>query len=154
MSSANLLYGVQINMATLEELRKHIADLFAAAEDKNIISQAAVVSNKIDELEAEQNKEKENYNKLLNDYKDVVLHSSFKPLNNSDTGAAAPISNSFDETKVILRLKARKMMFLLFLLLKMYVTTIRLADKKLKRLFRLIILKERLTVMQERLRNN
>ena len=54
-------------MATLEELRKHIADLFAAAEDKNIISQAAVVSNKIDELEAEQNKEKENYSKLLND---------------------------------------------------------------------------------------
>lgn len=99
MSSENLLYGVQINMATLEELRKHIADLFAAAEDKNIISQAAVVSNKIDELEAEQNREKENYNKLLNDYKDVVLHSSFKPLNNSDTGAAAPISNSFDETK-------------------------------------------------------
>lgn len=86
-------------MATLEELRKHIADLFAAAEDKNIISQAAVVSNKIDELEAEQNKQKENYNKLLNDYKDVVLHSSFKPLNNSDTGAAAPLSDSFDATK-------------------------------------------------------
>lgn len=80
----------RIIMATLEELRKHIADLFAAAEDKNIISQAAVVSNKIDELEAEQNKEKENYNKLLNDYKDVVLHSSFKPLNNSDTGAGVP----------------------------------------------------------------
>ena len=90
MSSENLLYGVQIDMATLEELRKHIADLFAAAEDKNIISQAAVVSNKIDELEAEQNKEKENYNKLLNDYKDVVLHSSFKPLNNRDAGAGVP----------------------------------------------------------------
>ena len=79
-----------ITMATLEELRKHIADLFAAAEDKNIISQAAVVSNKIDELEEEQKKEKEDYNKLLNDYKDVVLHSSFKPLNNSDNGAKLP----------------------------------------------------------------
>lgn len=103
MSSANLLYGVQINMATLEELRKHIADLFAAAEDKNIISQAAVVSNKIDELEAEQKKEQENYNKLLNDYKDVVLHSSFKPLNNSDNGAKLPsagyqsLDNIFDD---------------------------------------------------------
>lgn len=103
MSSANLLYGVQINMATLEELRKHIADLFAAAEDKNIISQAAVVSNKIDELEEEQKKEKENYNKLLNDYKDVVLHSSFKPLNNSDNGAKLPgagyqsLDNIFDD---------------------------------------------------------
>ena len=80
----------RIIMATLEELRKHIADLFAAAEDKNIISQAAVVSNKIDELEEEQKKEQENYNKLLNDYKDVVLHSSFKPLNNSDNGAKLP----------------------------------------------------------------
>ena len=63
----------------LEELKKFVADLFSTATDKTTIEKSAVVSEKIDEAIAEQTKQEEDYNKLLHDYKDVVLHSSFKP---------------------------------------------------------------------------
>lgn len=82
-------------MSKTEELRAIISQLFDAAADKETIQKAAVVSSKIDEIEAEQKASQDDYNKLLTDYKDVVIHSSFKPLNNSDKGADGP-STGFD----------------------------------------------------------
>lgn len=74
-------------MNELEELKNYVSQLFDKATEKDVIEKAAVVSSKIDEIEAAQKTAEENYNRLLNDYKDVVLHSSFKPLNDRDTGA-------------------------------------------------------------------
>lgn len=74
-------------MNTLEELKNYVSQLFDKATEKDVIEKAAVVSSKIDEIAAEQKSAEENYNQLLKDYKDVVLHSSFKPLNDRDTGA-------------------------------------------------------------------
>lgn len=85
-------------MSKTEELRNYISQLFQASTDKAVIEKAAVVNNKIDELEAENKASQESYNKLLNDYKDVVLHSSFKPVNQSDKGADLS-STSFDPAK-------------------------------------------------------
>lgn len=79
-------------MSFTTELRQLISQLFDAATDKETIAKSAVVSSKIDEIEAEQKASKENYDALLKDYKDVVLHTSFKPLNASDKGADGPIA--------------------------------------------------------------
>lgn len=66
-------------MNKLEELKNFVADLFSTATDKTTIEKSAIVSQKIDEIATEQNKLSESYTSLLKDYKDVVLHSSFKP---------------------------------------------------------------------------
>lgn len=88
-------------MSKLDDLRKYMSDLFAAAEDKDTVSKFAVVTKQIDEIEAETKASQENYKKLLDDYKDVVIHSSSKPLNSSDKGAAQP-NGSFDADKVFM----------------------------------------------------
>ena len=80
-------------MNKLEELKQHVADLFSAATDKTIIEKSAIVSQKIEEVEQEQTQLRSDYQKLLNDYKDVVLHTSFKPSANDKTDG---IPGSFD----------------------------------------------------------
>ena len=85
-------------MSKTEELRNYISQLFQASTDKTVIEKAAVVNNKIDELEAENKASQESYDKLLKDYKDVVLHTSFKPVNQADKGADLS-STSFDPAK-------------------------------------------------------
>lgn len=90
-------------MNKLEELRDYVSKLFESATEKGIIEQAAVVSSKIDEIASEQKKQEDDYSALLKDYKDVVIHSSFKPLDKSDTGAKLPsagyqsLDNIFDD---------------------------------------------------------
>ena len=87
----------------LDELRNYVSKLFESATEKTIIEQAAVVASKIDEIASEQKKQEEDYNKLLKDYKDVVIHSSFKPANQADKGADIPsaghqsLDNIFDD---------------------------------------------------------
>lgn len=99
MNLENLLYGVQQKMNKLEELKQYVSKLFESATEKSIIEQSAVVSSKIDEIASEQKKQEDDYNALLKDYKDVVIHSSFKPLDKSDTGAKLPSANyqTFDD---------------------------------------------------------
>lgn len=80
-------------MDKLEELKKYVADLFGAATDKTIIEKSAVVSQKIEEVEQEQTQLRSDYQKLLNDYKDVVLHTSFKPTEGDNSGG---VPGSFD----------------------------------------------------------
>ena len=88
-------------MSKLDELRKYMSNLFAAAEDKDTISKFAVVSKQIDDIEAETKASEESYKKLVDDYKDVVIHSSSKPLNSGDKGAALP-TGSFDADKAFM----------------------------------------------------
>ena len=76
-------------MNKLEELREHVAKLFGAATEPDIIKQSAVVEQKITEAQAEQTKLEDDYKKLLGDYKDVVLHTSFKP-NPADQNGGVP----------------------------------------------------------------
>lgn len=87
----NSLYG-EFDMKTAE-LKALINQLFEKAESKEAIQQAAVISTKIDEIEAEQKAAKDDYDSLLKDYKEVILHTSFKPLNTSDRGADEPTAN-------------------------------------------------------------
>ena len=70
-----------------------MADLFGAATDKTIIEKSAVVSQKIEEVEQEQTQLRSDYQKLLTDYKDVVLHTSFKPSSGDNSGG---VPGSFD----------------------------------------------------------
>lgn len=79
-------------MSKTAELRNMISQLFEAATDKDTIQKVGAVSSKIDEIEAEQTASQADYNSLLKDYKEVVIHSSFKPLNQSDRGADSPIA--------------------------------------------------------------
>ena len=80
-------------MNKLEELKNYVADLFSAATDKTAIEKSAIVSQKIEEVEQEQTQLRSDYQKLLNAYKDVVLHTSFKP---SNTDKIDGIPGSFD----------------------------------------------------------
>ena len=80
-------------MNKLEELKKYVADLFGAATDKTIIEKSAVVSQKLEEVEQEQTQLRSDYQKLLTDYKDVVLPPSFKPSSGDNSGG---VPGSFD----------------------------------------------------------
>lgn len=78
-------------MNKLEQLRQFVAELFSAATDRTIIEKSAVVEEKIKEIEAEETKAAEDYQLLLKDYKDVVIHSAFKPnAVDPDAGAGNP----------------------------------------------------------------
>lgn len=79
-------------MSKLEELKKIVADLFDAATDKTTIEKSAVVSSKFDEAIAEEKKTADEYQSLLKDYKDVVVHSSFKPTGHEDNNAGTSVS--------------------------------------------------------------
>ena len=80
-------------MDKLTELRNIVADLFSTATDKTTIEKSAIFNQKLNELEADTKAKEKEYNDLLKDYKDVVLHSSFKD-NHIDNNI--PSSNSFD----------------------------------------------------------
>lgn len=84
----------------LEELRNLISNLFDQATEKSVIEKGAIAQQKITEIEEEKKQQEEEYNSLLKDYKDVVLHSSFKPNMADKTGANAGDFNpesAFDE---------------------------------------------------------
>lgn len=80
-------------MDKLTELKQQVASLFAAATDRTTIEKAAIVNQKIDEAIEEVKKKDSDYEALLKDYKDVVLHSSFKP-QTGDNQSQGP--SSFD----------------------------------------------------------
>lgn len=80
-------------MDKITELRNLVADLFSAATDKTTIEKSAIFNQKLNELEADKQKSDEDYQTLLKDYKDVVLHTSFKD-NHVDNNV--PNSNTFD----------------------------------------------------------
>ena len=84
-------------MGKLEELRQMVSDLFAEAEKKEVIEKAALVSNKIDEVEKEQNLLVDKNAELLKSYKDLVLHTSFKEAPTAGNNPAASCTVSFDD---------------------------------------------------------
>lgn len=77
-------------MSKLDELRNYVAKLFENATDQETIKQVGAVSSKIDEIASEQEKQENDYKSLLNDYKDVVIHQSYKPNKGSGDMADAP----------------------------------------------------------------
>ena len=78
-------------MNKLEELKQFVAQLFDAATDRTIIEKSAVVSQKIDEIAQQQQEQAKEYQTLLNNYKDAVLHTSFNP-NPGDNSGGLPAS--------------------------------------------------------------
>ena len=77
----------------LDELKQFVAQLFDAATDKTIIEKSAVVNQKIEEIAKEQETKDKEYRELLKDYKDAVLHTSFKPGPGDNSGG---VPGSFD----------------------------------------------------------
>lgn len=63
-------------MATkLEEIKETLAQRFEAETDQNNLGLLSDLMNKCDEALAEQQKSSDNYNKLLGDYKQIILKS-------------------------------------------------------------------------------
>lgn len=83
-------------MNKLEELRDFVADLFSTATDKTTIEKSAIVSQKINEIATEHTKLSNDYASLLKDYKDVVLHTSFKPTADTVVDSGVPGTSTFD----------------------------------------------------------
>lgn len=84
-------------MGKLEELRQMVSDLFAEAEKKEVIEKAALVSNKIDEVEKEQEALINKNGELLKSYKDLVLHTSFSEAPSAGNQPASSSVVSFDD---------------------------------------------------------
>lgn len=84
-------------MGKLDELRKMVSDLFANATEKEVIEKVAVVSNKIDEVQKEQEELINKNGDLLKSYKDLVLHTSFSEAPNAGDTPAASRNISFDD---------------------------------------------------------
>lgn len=77
-------------MGKLDELKNYVADLFNAATDKTVIEKCAVVTKKIEEVEEEHKQLNNDYQSLLKDYKDVVVHSSYKPSAGAEAKSGVP----------------------------------------------------------------
>lgn len=84
-------------MSKLEELQNLINTLFEKAEDKSVIEQVGAVNSKINELKQESDQSTTQYKQLLDQYKDVVIHSgsATKPQNEVN-------GNPFDADKALM----------------------------------------------------
>lgn len=83
-------------MTKLEELRSFVSSMFDKCTDTEMIKQSAIIGQKINELEEEQTKQQSEYKELLTDYKDMVLHSSYKPKANETIGQQVEDNKPFD----------------------------------------------------------
>lgn len=66
-------------MGKLDELRNLVAETFKEVTDADMIKRVGALDQKINEIEQADKEKDQKYEGLLKDYKDVVLHSSFKP---------------------------------------------------------------------------
>ena len=66
-------------MSKLEELKEMVADLFEQATDTTTIQKSAVVGAKIDEIAKEEQELVDKHAELIKEYRQAVIHSSFKP---------------------------------------------------------------------------
>ena len=66
-------------MSKLEELKQMVAELFEQATDTTTIQKSAVVGAKIDEIAKEEQELVDKHAELLKEYRQAVIHSSFKP---------------------------------------------------------------------------
>lgn len=69
-------------MGKLEELRNLVSEMFSKAEDKSAIEALSVINKAVDDVEAEHNKLIAENKELLKDYKELVVHTSFKDSQN------------------------------------------------------------------------
>lgn len=84
-------------MSKLDELRNYVAKLFENATDADIIKSVGAVTSKIDEISAEHEQKDKEYNDLLKDYKDVVIHSVVKPEKGYTDTCDGPAAFNADE---------------------------------------------------------
>lgn len=78
LSASGSLHGVR-NMSKLEELKQMVAELFEQATDTTTIQKSAVVGAKIDEIAKEEQELVDKHAELIKEYRQAVIHSSFKP---------------------------------------------------------------------------
>ena len=74
-------------MNYLDELRKHVAELFGKATDNETEKQYAVVENEIGKVEELLKQKEEKEMELLKDLKEAYIHTSVKPQTNVDPTA-------------------------------------------------------------------
>ena len=84
-------------MGKLNELRQIVSELFDKADQKETIEKAVLVSNKIDEIEKEQELLISKNGELLKSYKDLILHTSFNEAPSAGNNPAATGQVSFED---------------------------------------------------------
>lgn len=65
-------------MSKLDELRQQVADMFKDATEKETIEKLAALNNSIDEVTQEQKSLMDKNAELIESYKTLVKHTSFK----------------------------------------------------------------------------
>ena len=99
-SESNISAFIGNNGSGKSNLLEVISEVFSYVKKKCEDKLYSIIKQ-IDDIEAETKASEESYKKLLDDYKDVVIHSSAKPLNSGDKGAALP-TGSFDADKAFM----------------------------------------------------
>lgn len=69
-------------MGSLEQLKSLVAEMFNKVENKSDIEALSAIKSACDDVEAEHNKLQEENKELLKDYKELVVHTSFKDQHN------------------------------------------------------------------------
>lgn len=70
-------------MGSLEQLKSLVAEMFAQAENKSDVEALSAIKAACDDVEAEHNKLEAENRELLKDYKELVVHTSFKDTKNT-----------------------------------------------------------------------
>lgn len=92
-------------MGNLEKLKQLVADMFDKAENKSDVEALSAIKQACDEVEVEQNKLQAEKKELLDDYKELVCHTSFKdnrtfdPTNANDVDIDVALKNAIEKLK-------------------------------------------------------
>lgn len=79
------------------ELREVLSAILDSTEDKELIGSLTTANNLIDEIDKDNQDINSRYKDLLNDYKEVIKHTSFKPNNNEQIGTGLPKEQSLED---------------------------------------------------------
>lgn len=84
-------------MSKLDELRSFVAKQFEKATTEDEIKSSALINNLIDQVATEQQEMNDKFKELLNDYKDVVKHTSFKSETKIEDAPKVSSAPSFED---------------------------------------------------------
>ena len=84
-------------MKQIDEVKTSINDLFKSVNDPEVLKKLGSFNKTCDDANTEVEKKDNDYKALLNDYKDVVIHSSTPATAKSDVKASSNNAPDFNE---------------------------------------------------------
>lgn len=81
----------------INELRYTLNQLLNKAENTEDISVLTTMSNTVDAIEKDYDKVQSDYQDVFNSYKEMIKHTSFKPVENEQIGTGLPEKKSLDD---------------------------------------------------------